>query len=136
MAQLIRDTVFGHAVRLITNGRYLQYAEEQDPTLWKQYLDREQTRNMALHGNSEGPGEEDKLEKDDANLPSEESSQTRVGNGELQEHQLSSTITGQVIDPEKGRDITIVTWFGDMDPEVCVSCRLVQGDITKGNRIR
>lgn len=124
MSELIRDTVFGHFVRLITNGRMLQYAEERDPTLWKQYLDREQTMNMALHGNTEGPPSEEKLERDDTRVSSEESSQTQVANGhqrEQQEHQLSSTITGQRIDTEKGRDITMVTWYGDNDPEVRIS---------------
>ena len=117
MADLIRDTVFGHFVRLITNHRYLQYAEERDPKLWKQYLDREQTKNMALYGNTNGPSEDEKSEKEGVNTPSGESSETNI-DGEEREQQLSSTITGQVIDPEKGRDVTMVTWFGDNDPEV------------------
>lgn len=120
MAELIRDTVFGHFVRLITKQRYLQYAEERDPKLWKQYLDREQTKNMALYGNTNGPSEDEKSEKDAVNTPSEESSEARLG-GEEHEQQLSSTITGQVIDSEKGRDVTMVTWFGDNDPEVRTS---------------
>ena len=117
MAELMRDTVFGHFVRLITKRRYFQYAEERDPKLWKQYLDREQTKNMALYGNTNAPSEEENLEKEGVNTPSEESSEARAEE-EDHEHQLSSTITGQVIDPEKGRDVTMVTWFGDNDPEV------------------
>lgn len=120
MAGLIRDTVFGHFVRLITKHRYLQYAEERDPKLWKQYLDREQTKNMALYGNTNGPSEDEKSEKEGVNTPSGDSSETTV-EGEEREQQLSSTITGQAIDPEKGRDVTMVTWFGDNDPEVCTS---------------
>lgn len=27
-------------------------------------------------------------------------------------------MTGQKIDPEQGRDVAMVTWFGDKDPEV------------------
>ena len=117
MTELMRDTIFGHFVRLITKQRYFQYAEERDPKLWKQYLDREQTRNMALHGNTNGPSADDNSEKEIINTPSDVSSDARVGGGE-HEQQLSSTITGQVIDPEKGRDVTMVTWFGDNDPEV------------------
>ncbi|KAK0509370.1 hypothetical protein JMJ35_007764 [Cladonia borealis] len=116
MTELMRDTVFGHFVRLITKQRYFQYAEERDPKLWKQYLDRKQTRNMALHGNTNGPSADDNSEKEIINTPSDVSSDARVG-GEEHEQQLSSTITGQVIDPEKGRDVTMVTWFGDNDPE-------------------
>ena len=123
MTELMRDTVFGHFVRLITKHRYFQYAEERDPKLWKQYLDREQTRNMALHGNTNGPPIDDNSEKEIVNTPSDVSSDARVG-GEEPEQQLSSTITGQVIDPEKGRDVTMVTWFGDKDPEVRTSRHL------------
>ena len=119
MAELIRDTVFGHFVRLLTHGRVLQYAEEKDPSLWKAYIDREQTKNMALFGNTEGT-ESEKNNKSKEELPSsEESSQTRDGNTEGREHnQLHSTLTAQRVDTEKGRDITMVFWFGDDDPEV------------------
>ena len=130
MSDLFRDTVFGHAVRFIFKGRFFQFAEEKDASLWKQYLDRKQTKNMALYGDPSDQPPEDKHEHEsasasethshansNANGPnvSEESSQTRTGDAE---HQLSSTITGQRIDPEKGRDVTMVTWFGDNDPEV------------------
>ena len=126
MSELVRDTVFGHFVRLITKGRVLQYAEEKDPSLWKQYLDRKQTKNMALYGHPEDESPEEKKERESAPVSetqsnvngatlSDHSSQTGAGDGE---HQLSSTITGQKIDPEKGRDTTMVTWFGQDDPEV------------------
>ena len=130
MSDLFRDTVFGYVVRFITKGRYLQFVEEKDPSIWKQYIDRNQTKNMALYGHpdDESPGEKQESESaqvsetpsqangnvNGADL-SEESSQTRAGDGE---HQLSSTMTGQKIGPEKGRDVTMVTWFGDDDPEV------------------
>ena len=130
MSDLIRDTVFGHLLRFLTNGRVLQYAEEKDPSLWKQYLDRDQTKNMAMYGHT-GDGEpEEKQEREssptgetqssdngngkEAKL-SDDSSRSRADDGEPP---LSSTITGQKVDPEKGRDTTIVTWFGDNDQEV------------------
>ena len=130
MSDLFRDTVFGHAVRFITKGRYLKFVEEKDPSIWKQYIDRNQTKNMALYGHPDDESPEEKQESESASVSetpsqvngnvngadlSEESSQTRAGDGE---HQLSSTMTGQKIDPEKGRDLTMVTWFGDDDPEV------------------
>ena len=130
MSDLFRDTVFGHAVRFITKARYLQFVEEKDPSIWKQYIDRNQTKNMALYGRPDDDAIEEKQKRESAPVSespsqangnangadrSEESSQTRAGDGE---HQLSSTMTGQKIDPEKGRDVTMVTWFGDDDPEV------------------
>lgn len=133
MTEIIRDTVFGHIVRFISKGRLLQYAEERDPKLWKQYLDHEQTKNLALNGSAEGPPSEEKREESTADL-SETSSRTRAEDQEQEhqmgrartaeeerEHQLHSTTTGQRIDTEKGRDIAMVTWFGDDDPEVTFS---------------
>ena len=130
MTELIRDTVFGHIVRYASKGRLLQYAEERDPKLWKQYIHHEQTENMALYGNTGGP-EPDHDKKSVAPDSSQETSRTRAGNDEDEhemdrartaeeerQHQMSSTITGQRIDTEKGRDVTMVTWFGDNDPEV------------------
>lgn len=128
MSELCRDTVFGHIVRLVTAGKYLQYAEEKDPSLWKQYLDREGTKNMALHGHPERPAEEsDKKVQSERTSPAEQASNSittssaassRTHSEEQKRNPLSSTITGQKIDPEKGRDTSIVTWFGDNDPEV------------------
>ena len=113
MAELIRDTVFGHCVRFITKGKLLQYAEEKDPRLWKQYIDRDQTINMAIYGNPEG------TEPKDTSPSSEDSSQTRTADvGQPEHNQLHSTITAQKVDTEHGRDMTMVTWFGDNDPEV------------------
>lgn len=137
MSELIRDTVFGHAVRFITNGRVLQYAEEKDPSLWKQYLDRDQTKSMALYGHPDDQTPEEKQELQSSPVSEAQSTANANGNGNLSEatrsetpsparsgdgeYQLSSTITGQRIDPEKGRDTTMVTWFGDNDPEVRIA---------------
>lgn len=134
MSELIRDTVFGHALRFITKGKVLQYAEEKDPSLWKQYLDRNQTKNMALYGHPDDETPEEKQQRESA--PVSETQSNVNGNGNLGEatasetsspsrsedggHQLSSTITGQKIDPEKGRDATMVSWWGDNDQEVRV----------------
>jgi DHA1 family multidrug resistance protein-like MFS transporter len=42
------------------------------------------------------------------------SSDTRVGSQERQ----TNDISGAQVDPEKGRDVSVVTWFGENDPEV------------------
>ena len=119
-------------MRFLTKGRCFQFAEEEDPSIWKQYLDRNQTKNMALHGHPDDESLEEKPQRESAPVSetqsrangngngnganlSDKSSQTRAEDGE---QQLSSTMTGQKIDPEKGRDVTMVTWFGDKDPEV------------------
>ena len=139
MAELFRDTVFGHLVRFVTKGRYLQFIEEKDPALWKRYLDREQTQNMALFGHADLTTNEEK-EKDinagtppdpatppaaasDAPTPSDETSgslnqEKTQEDIERRQGQMHSTLTNQKLDTEKGRDATMVTWFGDDDPEV------------------
>ena len=131
ISDLIRDTVFGHVVRKITKNRALQFAEERDPSLWKQYLDRDQTRNMALYGHPQLT-EEEKKEKDisegspaesdaDLHTPTEQErnalAQTQTQRT-THEHQMHSTLTNQRVDTEKGRDLSMVSWWGDNDPEV------------------
>ena len=130
MSDLIRDTVFGHLVRFITKGRVLQYIEEKDPSIWKQYINRDQTKNMALYGHPHDDTPDEKQERESS--PASETQSNVTGdisgakmsgrssqtNAEDGEHQLSSAITGLKIDPEKGRDTTMVTWFGEDDPEV------------------
>lgn len=107
MAELIRDTAFGHLLRVILRGRVLQYAEDKDPSLWRQYMSEEKTRRMAHHGNT------DRLSnKDRPAHSSEESSRTRAGS-----EQDVNEPTGQPIDPEKGRNLNVVDWFDENDPE-------------------
>ena len=129
MAELIRDTVFGHFVRLITNNRYLQYAEEKDPSLWKRYIDREQTFNMARHGNVTGPEELKEKESEPQSLSESGGERNSPGDSDqgltsavtqqtTHEHQIHSALTNQRVDTEKGRDATIVSWWGDNDQEV------------------
>ena len=108
MADLIRDTVFGHFVRLITKGRYLPYAEERDPELWKRYIHYEKTGQMARHGRL-GPLPTNHRRETESN----ESSQTRAS-----ENQPTNVLSGHKIDQEKGRDVNIVDWYSNTDPEV------------------
>ena len=110
--------------------------KEKDPPAWEKYLERGQTKNMALYDHADDETPEEKRERESApvseshrdvngsgsgNLSvngrnrSEESSRTRTG---VKEHQLNSTITGQKIDPGKGRDTTMVSRFGDSDPGI------------------
>lgn len=130
MKELVRDTVFGHALRLATRGKVLQFEEERDPSLWKRYVDKGKSGRMARHGHT---GEEEKEEDVDetgngnsdeqqragvaegiTTSDSRNSSDTRVGSGEAQRNEVS----GVRVDPEKGRDVSVVTWFSENDPEV------------------
>ncbi len=60
MAELFRDTVAGHLLRLVTGRRILQYPEERDPSIWEKYLNVQKSANMALHGSTSRPEQPEK----------------------------------------------------------------------------
>ncbi len=66
MSEIVRDTAFGHKVHFVSKGKLLQHAEERDPNLWKLYIHRDQTKNMALHGNTDGLVPDKKEKRDGA----------------------------------------------------------------------
>jgi DHA1 family multidrug resistance protein-like MFS transporter len=118
VADLIRDSPFGHCVRLVTRNKYFQYPEEKDPNLWKKYVNQEKSGYVAHHGDTQPPDEEvEELrqargvrERED----SESSSRTQVGDGEGYNH-----ASGVRVDPEKGKDQHVIDWYGPEDPAVC-----------------
>jgi hypothetical protein len=140
MAELIQDTVLGHFLRLVTKQNVLPYQEGRDPFLWERYVDKEKSGNMARHGRVD-PGEEKNEEKDEeANADSTGNNESlqpeRTQNNNLvntaldnsrngsdttvcsQVHQPYNEVSGVKVDPEKGRDTTIVTWYDGNDLEV------------------
>jgi len=62
MKDLIRDTIPSHLLRLATGGKVLQYEEERDPSLWKRYVDKENSGRLAHHGNTEEEGRKEKAD--------------------------------------------------------------------------
>lgn len=117
MSELIRDTVFGHSVRFITRANVLQYAEEKDPSLWKRYLHEEKTNHMAHHGHlGEETIKSDESDEGNGGLVDTEPPFNDSSSTQFERTRTTNTI-GQKIDQEKGRDVNIVEWFGDDDPE-------------------
>lgn len=119
MSELIRDTIFGHFVRIVTGKRFLKYQEEIDPSLWKKYVSKEKSANMAVHGTVEKPSDDEKKEEDDAEREqrprgeSNSSSDTQIADDEN-----VNKPSGKKIDSENGKDAHVVDWWGDDDPEV------------------
>ncbi|CZT48181.1 related to FLR1-Putative H+ antiporter regulated by yAP-1 and involved in multidrug resistance [Rhynchosporium secalis] len=145
--ELVRDTALGHALRFVTRGKVMTFEEERDPSLWKRYVDKEKSGNMAHHGHtgeedqekdikqgqdSESPerrsGEKDVERGDGANQgpPTTQSggvlnghgrrsSETRHGRSEDGQHK--NELSGVPVHPEKGKDVHIVNWYGENDPE-------------------
>jgi DHA1 family multidrug resistance protein-like MFS transporter len=114
MKDLIRDTIFSHILRLLTGGRVFKYPEEEDPSLWKKYVHAEKSANMARHGQTEAPKNDDEQQSRRSQARSS-SSDTAVSTGE---ERTVNEPSGRVVDKEKGKDIHVVDWYGPDDPEV------------------
>lgn len=128
MSELIRDSCFGQIVRLLSRRRCFQYIEERDPSVWKRYIEEDMSANAAHHG-TVGPPEEGLTtaelraqgiggvrtrEARGSHRRSSTSSYTAIA----QEGHFYNHASGVKLDPEKGKDIHVVSWFGDDDPEV------------------
>lgn len=123
MSDLIRDTVLGHFLRLITGNKVLLYAEEKDPEIWRKYVNKNKSANMATHGQLQPPEKDEKNDETDEQDPKEQRSPSPAGSANS-----SSTVrddsaqvneaSGRPIDSEKGQDSFVVDWYGPDDPEV------------------
>lgn len=139
MKELMRDTAFGQVMRLISRGKLFQYSEERDPSLWKKYVNEEKSGHAAHKGVEGGaiqkPEEDEEMSqgiggvrtREDGNTEplepigdrrsSDGSSRTRIDEGEKEEGANYNNASGIKVDPEKGRDLHIVDWFGPDDEE-------------------
>lgn len=102
MSDLIRDSFFGHFLRLVSNGRVLHYPEELDPSIWQRYINEKKSANMAMYGQTEVPDDDSKDTPRDSNSPSP----------------YNEKGDNRRVDAEKGRDVYLVDWYGPDDPEV------------------
>lgn len=53
MQDLVRDTVFGQLVRLISRNKLLKYPDELDSSLWRQFIQEER-----IEGGEKGSSDE------------------------------------------------------------------------------
>ena len=114
MAELIRDTAFGHLLRFVSRGKLLKYAEEADPSLWEKYLDKEKSGHLADHGDT-NPREEDDEEKDDQQTGDD--AEKRRDDASSDDENNINEPSGVKVDPEKGRDKHVISWWGEHDTE-------------------
>lgn len=133
MAELIRDTAVGHILRFVTRNKVLQYQEEKDPSLWRQYIDERKSGYLAHHGDPTPPEDDQSIHglggvrtregvdvpQQQARRTSSESSRTLKEDGEERQYNQAS---GVPIDPEKGKDQYLVSWWGDNDPGKTAFC--------------
>lgn len=117
MAALMHDSITGFAIRFLTSGRVFQYAEEKDPSLWKQFANVEKSGRLAHRGRM-----------DSVDIPEDDSFGTDKTVTEIpsvawsQQGNRFQGLTGALIDPEKGKDVYLIDWWGGNDLEVCPIC--------------
>nr|POE58710.1 caffeine resistance protein 5 [Quercus suber] len=116
MAELFRDTAFGHLCRLVTGKRVFKFAEEKDPEIWTRYLDAEKAGYLARHGQMEKPEDAEDLshlqrptETDDNLQPRLNSNSNKQSNGsdassktDVDDDAQVNIPSGLPVDPEKG----------------------------------
>lgn len=127
MTELIRDTAFGHLVRFVTRGKYLKFAEEADPTVWTRYIDEKKSAYLAHHGSTDPPEDPDDMppiegirtrEAQYSHFPPPRLARLASSRSQRTSSQEPiNEVSGVPVDSEKGRDIHLVTWYGDDDPE-------------------
>lgn len=128
MVHLIRDSFFGHLIRLSTNGRVFQYPEELDPSIWQRYINEEKSANLAAYGKTEVDDSDAKDSPRDSGSPtrtlfSENDTSPSQGVGAQHDQHVplhNGDGSRRQVDAEKGRDVYLVDWYGPDDPEVCL----------------
>lgn len=125
---LIRDSAFGHLVRLASRGKFFPYPEERDTSLWKKFVNEEKSGHIAHHGDTNPPSDDSEAELtgvrgirtreangDDPREPRRSSDTHVAGESEQQGYNEAS---GVKVDPEKGKDRSVIDWYGPEDPDV------------------
>lgn len=134
---IVRDSFFGHAIRLASRNKLFQYPEERDHSIAERYYHNEKTRYLTRFGQTSVPDDssshdsdrqDEKSEKDIENDKSQSPTPHRVdsdttltgGDGksaaDSKDHNAKN-IFKHPVDSEKGRDQTVVDWDGEQDPE-------------------
>ncbi|KAK5947545.1 GTPase-activating protein [Knufia obscura] len=114
MTELIRDTVLGHFLHLVTRKKVLLYEEEKNPELWRKYVHKEKSANLAMHGQTAAPDNE----KEEGQGPDDSPTRSpSSGSTVVDENQQINEVSGKRVDPEKGKDVHVVDWWGPDDPE-------------------
>ena len=118
MLDLIRDAPFGQIVRFVSGKRLFRYPEERDPSLREIYINAEKSERIARTGSTHTTSNETDSPPSRLHGYSPASSETQVD----RELPINSA-SGAPVDPEKGRNLDIVDWYGLDDPEVSTLTR-------------
>ena len=127
MLDLLRDSAFGHCVRLVTGGKYLQYPEERDHEIWKKYVSHEKSGYAAYHGHTHPPEDNAEEALNELTQAHGVRSRERHGSDTTAVGERVNEASGVRVDPEKGKDVHVIDWYGPDDPQVCLSVPMSRG---------
>lgn len=116
MTELIRDTAFGHFLRFVSRGKLLKYAEEADPSLYLRYVDEKKSGNLADHGDTNPRDDGTEPETAGGDDRRSHSRETLDSKGDSDFEKVNEA-SGVKVDPEKGKDKHVISWWGDHDTE-------------------
>ncbi|CAG8972253.1 hypothetical protein HYALB_00001651 [Hymenoscyphus albidus] len=147
MRDLFRDSMYGNIVRFVTRGRVFAFDEKTDAALWERFIDREKSARMVTYwrthhlrhfiGTPRQFGEDEKGVKDGTNSIASDETYDYEGQRSPRkarrsysendryiphartwkdEHQRNAA-TGVPVDPDKGEDVSVITWYGKDDPD-------------------
>ena len=114
MADLMRYTVFGHFLRLISRGKLLPWEEQKDSPIVQKYMavrpEKDDQNTVSSRRHSEATAADQ--DKEHLGSPSESASTLTASS----ERNVNTSI-GTRMDKEKGQDLYLVE-FSEGDPHV------------------
>jgi hypothetical protein len=102
MTQLVRDSIFGQFLHLVSGEKLLPSEEQKDPSLWRTRVVDEKSR---VRNRKEGKT---------SIASSTESSKTMI----VPDDDANEATSNTRANVEKGTDLSLVDWYGPLDPEV------------------
>lgn len=118
MNQYFRDTVFGQVVRLASRNNFLKFPDEQDPTLWKQCVQKHAAgTSLTFQVQGEANGSKDRTAadvSDGGEKGQDQGTDMTSTPGSAQRHNSSqrSNLTHEKTGAQ------LVDWYGPDDAEV------------------
>lgn len=120
MKELFRDTLPGHLLRIVSRGKILPFEEDENPETWSRYVHKEKSGHLAHHGTVEPLDDYEGYSNDNTASPNRQSSGGSSGTMVDSRDQRINENSGVKVDPESGKDVALVHWYSEDDPEVWI----------------
>lgn len=133
---LVRDSTFGHLVRLATKGKVFKYDEEIDPNLWKKFVNEEKSGYIAHHGTADPPENDTDSLQGVRGVRTREADSETSSKTEIDDGNTYNEASGVKVDPEKGKDKSVIDWYGPEDPDVSTVLHYTHSTLLTLNRIQ